>query len=119
AGVSLTELLVAMGLATILGAITMQLFVYVDNSTASTTDRTVATAQARNTLQAWSGYLHVSDGSTAGSVSTRFEWLTASDMAFYANLNNRAGDASTAPTAPRMYWLRIDANGHLVEEQFT
>jgi type II secretory pathway component PulJ len=117
AGVTLTELLVAMGLATILGAITLQLFVSVNDSTAATTDRTVETAQARNTLQAWSGYLHVSDGTTPGSVSTRFEWLTTSDIAFYAGLNNRSGNVETT-AAPVMYWLRIDANGQLVEEQF-
>lgn len=117
AGVSLTEMIVAMTLATILGAITLQLFITVSDSSASSTDRAVNTAQARNTMQAWSGYLHVADGTTAGSASTRFEWLTAGDLLFYASLANRAGGLNTT-AAPTMIWLRRDSVGNLVEEQF-
>ena len=117
AGVSLTELIVAMTLATILAAVTLRLFVTVNESTASTTDRTVNTAQARNTLQSWSAYLHVADGATVGSTSSRFEWLTSSDLLFYASLANRSGSLN-ATAAPTMMWLRRDSAGALVEEQF-
>jgi Tfp pilus assembly protein PilW len=119
AGVSLTELIVAMILSTILGALTLQLFVTVDTSTSSTTDRTVNTSQASNTMQAWTQYLHIADGTIPGAASARFEWLTSSDMLFYSGLANRLSTLNTDVTAsPTMMWLRLDTAGNLVEEQF-
>jgi hypothetical protein len=120
AGVSLTELIVAMTLAMVLGVLTMQLFVTVDTATTSTTDRTVNTAQASNIMQAWSQYLHIADGTIAGVASGRFEWLTSGDMLFYSGLANRLSSLNTNVTAaPTMMWLRLDTAGNLVEEQFS
>ena len=117
-GVTLIELVVAMTLSTALGAMTLFLFVSVSNSSDATNDRTINTASARNTLEAWTSYLQVSDGTSAGNGTNRFEWLTDQDMLFYADLNNRsAGNASTT-TAATMMWLRLDSAGNLVEEQF-
>jgi hypothetical protein len=118
AGVTLTELIVAMTLSVILGAVTLMLFITVNNSASATTDRTIGATQARSTLQAWTSYLRVSDGTTAGSPSHRFEWITASDMLFHADLGNRSG--TTAASTPRLVWLRLDARSkQLIEEQFT
>lgn len=118
AGVSLMELLVSMGLSTILGALTLMLFVNVNTSTAATTDRTMSTASARNAIQAWTGYLQVADGTTAGLKTNRIEWLTAADMLFYADINNRSMSSLGTTSAPTMIWLRLDAANQLVEEQF-
>jgi Tfp pilus assembly protein PilW len=118
AGISLAELLVAMALATIIGAMTMVTFVNVSDSTAATTDRVIGSSQARNTLQSWTGYLRVADGTTAGSTTNRFEWLTGTDVLFYADLKNRTASADTV-TAPTMIWLRLDSASRLVEEQFS
>ena len=116
AGATLTELIVAMTLSVILGAVTLTMFVTVNGSAASSTDRTIGSSQARDALQSWSGYLAVSDGPVSGSTSHRFEWISAHDMLFYADLNNRAGSA--ARSAPSIIWLRLDGNQQLVEEQF-
>jgi Tfp pilus assembly protein PilW len=116
-GISLMEMVVAMALATILGAATLYLFVSVDSSTAATNDRTINTANARNTLEAWTSYLQVSDGTVPGNAANRFEWLTPSDMLFYADINNR-NNASGPASAPTLMWLRRDSAGHLIEEQF-
>jgi len=120
AGVTLTELIVAMTLSTILGAMTLMVFLNVDKATSATTDRTINTSSARNAIQAWTSYLRVSDGPTAGSAVNRFEWITAGDIMFHANLYNRAtsgaGLGSTTPST--MVWLRLDSAGALVEEQF-
>lgn len=120
AGVTLTELIVAMTLSVILGAMTLKLFVYVNDSTSNTTDRTVSSSSARNVIQAWTSYLRVADGPTAGSSLYRFEWITPSDIMFHADLFNRAtsgaGVASTAGST--MVWLRLATNGALIEEQF-
>lgn len=117
AGVSLIELVVSMTLATILGAVTLSLFVAINSSTAATTDRAMSTAQARATLQSWTAYLRSSDGTTAGSTTNRFEWLTSRDTLFYADLFNRGTSINTVG-APTMMWLRLDSTAALVEEQF-
>lgn len=121
AGISLLELMMSMVLTSILGAITLMLFIAVDKSTSTTTDRAVNAAKARNVLQAWSSYLQVSDGPTAGAALNRFEWFTPSSVLFYADLYNRSGSAGSLGTtsAPKLVWLRLDSAKQLVEEQFT
>jgi Tfp pilus assembly protein PilW len=117
-GVTLMELVVAMTLSTALGAMTLFLFIRVNDSSSATNDRTINTANARNTLESWTSYLQVSDGTSAGNGSNRFEWLTANDMLFYADLNNRNPNNATAAATPTLVWLRLDTAGNLVEEQF-
>ena len=117
AGMSLTELLVTMGLSTIIGAMTLGLFIQINNTTTRATDRTTNSSAARTLIQAWTAYLRVADGPVAGSRVSRIEWLTANDMLFYADLGNRSGAVGTTG-APTMIWLRRDTNNTLVEEQF-
>lgn len=116
AGLSLTELIVAMGLTVVLGAVTLTLFITVNNSASATTDRTVGAGQARTVLQAWTSYLQVADGTITGSSNHRFEWITPTDMLFHADLGNRSG--SGPASTPPLMWLRLDTKGQLVEERF-
>jgi prepilin-type N-terminal cleavage/methylation domain-containing protein len=118
AGVTLVEMIVAMALTTVLGAITMTLSVQTNSAAQTTTDRTVASGLARSALQAWTSYLRVADGPTVGSAPYRVEWLTSKDMAFHADLFNRDGTADTV-ASPSLLWLRLDTAGNLVEEQFS
>lgn len=118
AGVSLIELIVAMVVFSILGTLTLTLFLNVDTSAAAITDRTVNTASARNAIQSWTSYLRVADGTTAGIKTNRIEWLSAKDMLFYADVNNRSMSSLGTTSPPTMMWLRLDAAGRLVEEQF-
>ena len=119
-GWSLAELLVAMVLMSIFGALTARLFITVDTSSAESTDRSINSASAGAVMQAWTEYLRVADGTTPGSSSNRFEWITANDMVFYANLFNRAttGSGVTTTGGATMVWLRLDSKGVLIEEQF-
>lgn len=118
AGVSLIEVVVAMTLSTILGTATLLFFTAANDSAASSLDRSISSAQARNALQSWTAYLRVSDGPAAGNPSHRFEWITPTSTLFYADLGNRKLGAAATP--PRMVWLRYDAaRSQLVEEQFT
>lgn len=116
-GVTLVEMIVAMTLTTILGAITMLLCVQTNSAAQTTTDRSVASGRARSTLQAWTSYLRVADGATVGSAPYRIEWLTGQSMAFHADLFNRDGTTATVGS-PALLWLRLDSKGQLVEEQF-
>jgi type II secretory pathway pseudopilin PulG len=120
-GATLVELVVGMALATILGAATLLFFTQANSTASSTTERSISTAQARSLLQSWSTYLHVADDPAgSGQAINRFEWFTATDIAFHADIDNRDGSTGTTG-APWLVWLRIDTagTGQLVEETFT
>lgn len=117
-GITLTELIVSMGLFSMIGAMTLGIFLSIDKATSSTTDRTISSASARNVIQSWASYVRVADGTTPGIKTNRIEWLTADDMLFYADLYNRSIDTVGTTSAPTMMWLRRDTSGTLVEEQF-
>ncbi|MDT4922286.1 MAG: hypothetical protein QOI15_3188 [Pseudonocardiales bacterium] len=117
-GITLMELLVAMVLNVVIGAHAVGIFLKVNDSTRTSTDRSVSTASARNAIQAWTAYLRVADGKTAGVKTNRIEWLAPNDMLFYADLYNRTVDNLAVTGAPTMVWLRLDSTGALVEERF-
>jgi Prokaryotic N-terminal methylation motif len=118
AGISLTELIVSMTLFSIVGAMTLTIFLNINTSAGATVDRTINSSSARNVIEAWSGYLHVADGTTAGIRTNRFEWLAPTDALFYADLFNRTLNSPGTTAGPTMIWLRLDSAGSLVEEQF-
>jgi hypothetical protein len=118
AGITLTELLVSMGLFSIVGALTLGIFLSINTYAGATVDRTINSSSARNVIQAWSSYLHVADGTTAGIKTNRIEWLAPNDMLFYADLYNRTYNSPGTTGSPTMLWLRLDSAGSLVEEQF-
>jgi Tfp pilus assembly protein PilW len=118
AGITLMELVVAMALNVVIGALTVAIFLDVNDSTDASIDRSVSTASARNAIQDWTAYLRVADGKTAGVKTHRIEWLTNNDMMFYADLYNRSVTNLATTGAPTMMWLRLDRAGALVEEQF-
>jgi Tfp pilus assembly protein PilW len=118
AGITLMELLVAMVINLIIGTLTVSIFLAVNNSSNNSVDRAVSTANARNTIQAWTALLRVADGKTAGVVTNRIEWLTSKDMLFYADLKNRSTTNLTVTGAPTMVWLRLDSSNVLIQEQF-
>lgn len=120
-GITLMEVLVASTLSLILGAMTIAIFLNVNTTASATTDRTISTANARQTVQAWAAYLRVADGTTPGSRTNRIEWFTPYDILFYADINNRSVDTANAAGvtgAPTMVWLRRDSANNMVEELF-
>lgn len=118
AGITLMELVIAMVLNVLIGALTVGIFLKVNDSTGSSVDRAVSTASARNAIQDWTAYLRVADGKTVGVKTNRFEWLAPRDAVFYADLYNRSVTNLAVTGAPTMVWLRLDSAGALVEEQF-
>lgn len=115
-GVTLVELLVGMALSTIIGAMTLFLFVNANATTQASTDRSIDVAKARGLLQAWTSYVQVADGPSSGTASHRFEWFTSTDVLFYAALGNRDAAADSVGT-PTVVWLRLTGS-RLIEEQF-
>jgi type II secretory pathway pseudopilin PulG len=126
AGVTLVELLVTLGLASIVGAMTLALFTSANASVSATTDRLVGSAGARNVLQSWQALIQTADSAPAtnssgaatgtcpiGSTAHRFEWLTSTEIAFYADVANRSA-SSTNCTPPTLIWLGL-RSGQLME----
>jgi hypothetical protein len=111
AGITLMELIVAMVVATMVGAMTMLTFLAANKSVQVTGDRLLGTAAARNTLQSWQSLIQVADAPQTGSTCStgvtahRFEWITDNDMLLYANVANR--DASGGCTPTQMVWLAL------------
>lgn len=111
AGLTLMELVVAMVVATVVGAMTMLTFLSANKSVQVTGDRVLGTAAARNTLQSWQSLIQVADAPQTGTTCStgitahRFEWITSDDMLLYANVGNR--DATGGCTPTQMVWLAL------------
>lgn len=119
AGFTLLELMIAMALLSLIGAMTIAFFVGMNTSTKTTIDTNVATAQARATLQSWTTMLSLADSpSAAGTGAGRFVEVTPTTVVFYSNIDaNRALDNS-ARSAPRKIALSLE-NGELVERDYS
>jgi hypothetical protein len=121
AGVTLAELVVAMGLATLIGALTLVVFTSTSSAVDATGDSLNGSGAARVTLQTWQSLLSTADApqttSTCptGSTSHRFEWLTSTETLFYSDVNNRAADGTCTPNT--MVWLAL-RNGALLEVRY-
>ena len=59
AGITLMELVVAMVLNVVIGALTVGIFIKVNDSSGTSIDRSVSTSSARNAIQQWTAYLRV------------------------------------------------------------
>jgi type II secretory pathway pseudopilin PulG len=129
-GATLVELMVAMGLSTILGTITLLVFSTANTSVNATSDGLVDSAGARNVLQSWQGLIQTADaapvtdsnGLSIGSCPTgtsahRFEWLTSTETLFYADIANRSGTSITCGT-PTLIWLGL-RGGVLYEAHYS
>lgn len=115
-GLTLTELVVAMAISGIVGALTVALVVSMSDSSRATTERAAATAEARVAFDEWRDLLAVRESPVRDESSwPAVEKITGSSVAFYSSLGNRTGSAD--PTAPTL--IRISAEGgRLREERF-
>jgi len=114
AGITLIELVVAMTLATIVATLATMLFVTSSNVNAKTTDANVASSSARAALDSWASLISLADSPTiyynnsgvpqpgntsqapaAGSSSYRFVKVSATELTFWADIDNRLGSAAS------------------------
>jgi hypothetical protein len=117
-GVSLIELVVAMGLMTVIGAMTLAFFISMNTADSRTVDANISTAGARNALETWTRLLTVADSSqTAGLGSGRFEQIKPTSAIFYANMNSNRASTSAARTAPTKVFLSLESR-QLVERDY-
>jgi hypothetical protein len=117
-GVSLIELVVAMGLMTVIGAMTLAFFISMNTADSRTVDANISTAGARNALETWTRLLTVADSSQTAALGTgRFQQITPTTAIFYANMNSNRASTSAARTAPTKVFLSLEG-GQLVERDY-
>jgi Tfp pilus assembly protein PilW len=117
-GATLVELLVGMGLMTIIGGLSVSFFVSASRQSSRTADATLATAQGRVAMTGITAALQLADSPTdqAGYPTARFQTITAATLVFYSNTNaNRSG--STSRSAPAKISLAA-TGGKLVEKLY-
>jgi type II secretory pathway pseudopilin PulG len=102
-GMTLIELMVGMGLMTIIGAMGVNFIVSATSQASRTLDASFATANGRTAMTTVVSELRLADTPTAqaGYPTGRFQTMTAGSIVFYANLATtaRAGSASRNPPA--------------------
>ncbi len=103
AGTSLAEIVVAMGITTVVGAIALSFFVWTGRATSNAAENSFTTGGARLAVSAMSSTLRLADSPTSQPGATDFRIigpLSHSTVAFFANDDaNRAGSAArTLPT---------------------
>jgi Tfp pilus assembly protein PilW len=94
-GMTLAELLVAMGLSLVLGTMATTFFVSALHATNRALLTNQDTADARVTLDDWTAKLRAAGWLDPNTQTDRFEEITPTKIVFYANLTNRATADST------------------------
>ena len=115
AGVTLIELVVAMSLTSVIGALALSAFLVMGNASGATVDRNLGTAYARNVAEQWTALLQLADSPTRpGQTSDRITSITPTEIVFYADLDNRSGNSVRG--CPTMLDLSLTA-GRLVQKR--
>jgi prepilin-type N-terminal cleavage/methylation domain-containing protein len=101
AGFTLTELLVAMVIASIVGALALSWFMGASNATTTTTDVDNATASARNVLQTWGKMLQLAGASAGvGTTTNGLQSISPASITFSAYLSNSGACSPETSCAP-------------------
>jgi hypothetical protein len=122
-GITLAELVVAMGIATILATVAMFFFVGAERTGYTSVLTNQNTADARLTLGGWTSMLRVAGWLDTSTKTDRFEEITPTKIVFYANLDNanHASQVTDAPTKVALLLRTTNAatgDGQLVEIVF-
>jgi prepilin-type N-terminal cleavage/methylation domain-containing protein len=100
-GFTLTELLVTMVIASIVGALALSWFMGASHATTATTDVDNATANARNVLQTWGKMLQLAGASAGvGTTTNGIQSLSPTSITFTAYLRNSGTCSPNTSCAP-------------------
>jgi prepilin-type N-terminal cleavage/methylation domain-containing protein len=119
-GITLTELIIAMALSSILGTMTLLVFLGLNTASTTTVERSLSASEARVILSSWSSLLQVAESpSRNAAAQPAFARATATELCFYASLDNRSPASGAAnfgaPTPVRLF----QEGESVVEERFT
>jgi len=116
-GMTTIELITAMSISSVLGIMALYVFLSLNSATTSTIEQSSSATEARVILDSWNTLLQVAETPlrTNGDVHA-FEKVTASQVTFYASINNRTGtNVESLPTKVNL----ISAGGEVIEERYT
>jgi len=117
AGMSMIELITAMAVSSILGAMTIFVFVSLNSASSSSVDRSLSATQARVVLSSWSSLLQVAESPLRDvDEFPAFEKITADAVTFYASVDNRSTSSTTFGLPTRISLFTQD--GDVIEERF-
>jgi hypothetical protein len=122
-GITLMELVVAMGISTLLGTMGVFFFVGAERTGYGSILTNQNTGDARVTLDSWTSMLRVAGWLDPSAKTDRFEEITPTKIVFYANLANRGtADQQTGAVTKVALMLRTtDATtgaGQLIQVVF-
>jgi type II secretory pathway pseudopilin PulG len=122
-GITLAELLVAMGISTIIGTVGVFFFVGASRTGYKTVLTNQNTGDARVTLDSWTSMLRVAGWLDTGAQTDRFEEITPTKIVFYANLDNRTTADQTVGAVTKVALMLRTTNaatgqGNLIEVRF-
>lgn len=122
-GISLMELVVAMGISTILGTMALTFFVGSQRAGYASVLTNQNTADARVTLDSWTSMLRVAGWLDPGAKTDRFEEITPTKIVFYANLDNRGSASQQVGALTKVALMLRTTNpatgeGQLIEVRF-
>lgn len=101
AGFSLMELVGAMVIAAVVGAMSLAWFMSASDATSSASDADQATASARNVLQTWGRMLQLAGAPAAtGGTTNGVTGITATSISFTAYLTNSGTCSANSACAP-------------------
>ena len=98
-GVTLAELLVAIGLTMVIGLMATMFFITASHATDKSVLTIQDTSSARVVLDSWSDMVRVAGWLDVNTKNDRFEQITPNKIVFYANLGNRNDPATGAVIA--------------------
>lgn len=116
-GISLVEVMVAMGLTAILGAMTLLVFLGLNNAARPASEQSFSASEARVVLDSWNRLVQLAESPERSPESyPAFESITSHDIIFYASLDNRSGtNLFTLPTRVRIANATIEGRTSVVE----
>jgi hypothetical protein len=115
-GMTTIELITAMMISSILGAMTLFVFLSLNAASARSVDRALTASEARVILSSWSDLLQVAESPERRvDAYPAFETVTRDRITFYASLENRTG--TNVFGRPTRVTLESDG-GKIVEERF-
>jgi len=116
-GLTTAELIVAMAIGIVLGAMTLTLILGLNRVSSEAIDRSESATTARAALESWRDLLSVRESPTFDEFEKpSVEEINGSSIVFYASINNR--QATGPATAPTKIELREEDGGGIVERRY-
>jgi len=115
-GLTTAELIVAMAVGIVLGAMTLALILGLNRVSSEAIDRSESATTARAALESWRDLLSVRESPAFDEFETpSVEAIDRTSIVFYASINNR--QATGPATAPTKIEIRVEDSG-LVERRY-